>query len=161
MRHIHIISYYTMRYTKGGKMEVAKRNKNFVQVKRDGMPELRWLMLKSATASAILNFITEHMDYNNSLCCSQEVFMDYFSISRATVARAIKLLRETGFIYVYKIGTSNVYVVNPEIYWSSYGDREQFCKFEGVMLANKKTTKDYIYKNQFNKVKKLDLKEKK
>lgn len=139
-------------------MEGHKKNKNFVQMKRESMPELRWLMMKSATASAILNFIMEHMDYNNALCCPQQVLMDYFNVSRPTVARAIRVLKENRFIYIQKIGTSNVYIVNPEVAWTSYGDKECFCKFKGEMLICKKTTKDYTYKNRFDKVKKLELK---
>ena len=34
-----------------------EKNKNFVQMYRDHMPELRWLMKKSGIASGILNFI--------------------------------------------------------------------------------------------------------
>jgi len=47
--------------------EKAKKNKNFVQVYRQNMPELRWLMAKSGIASSLLFFILEHMDNKNYL----------------------------------------------------------------------------------------------
>lgn len=137
------------------KQEKQNKNSNFIQLYRNNMPELRWLMKKSGIASSILNFIMEHMDYNNALCCSYQVFMDYFDISKPTVARAIKLLKENGFIDVLKSGTSNVYIVNYEVAWSSYDNQKQYCKFKGNILISRKENKDYYYKNQFDKFKEL------
>ena len=97
------------------------------------MPELRWLMKKSGIASSILNFIMEHMDYHNALCCSYAVFMDYFEVSKPTVSRAIKLLKDNGFIDVLKSGTSNVYIVNHEVAWTSYGEDKKMCKFTFIV----------------------------
>ena len=132
-----------------------EKNKNFVQMYRDHMPELRWLMKKSGIASGILNFIMEHMDYHNALCCSYSVFMDYFDISIDTVRRAIKLLKDNGFIDVLKSGTSNVYIVNHEVAWTSYGEDKEMCKFKGNIIISRKENKDYFYRNQFDKFKEL------
>lgn len=136
------------------------KNNNFVQMYRDHMPELRWLMKKSGIASGMLNFIMEHMDGYNALCCSYTVFMDYFDVSKDTVRRAIKLLKDNGFIDVLKSGTSNVYIVNDEVAWTSYGYQKDLCKFQGNIIVSKKENKDYFYTNQFDKLKKLREREK-
>lgn len=140
--------------------EQQKKNGNFVMMYRDHMPEIRWLMKKSGIASSILNFIMEHMDNKNALICSQQVFMDYFEISRPTVARAIKLLYENGFIDILKSGTSNVYIVNKEIAWTSWNNQKEYCQFNGNILISKTENKDYFYRNQFDKFKELREREK-
>jgi len=139
--------------------EKVKKNKNFVQVYRQNMPELRWLMAKSGIASSLLFFILEHMDNKNALACSYAVFEDYFEVSKPTITRAIKLLKENGFIDILKMGTSNVYVVNTEIAWSSWDNQKQYVQFEGKLLVSKKENKDYEYRSQFDKFKALRQRE--
>lgn len=135
--------------------ERAKKNRNFVQLYRDNMPELRWLMAKSGIASSILFFILEHMDNRNALACSYAIFEDYFEVSRTTIYRAIKLLEENGFLNILKMGSSNVYVINTDVAWSSWDNQKQFAQFEGKMLVSKKDNKDYEYRSQFDRFKAL------
>lgn len=139
--------------------EIKKKNSNFVMFYREHMPEMRWLMKKSGIASSILNFIIEHMDYKNALMCSHHVLMDYFDISKPTVTRAIKLLKDNGFIDVLKSGTSNIYIVNSEVAWCSWENQKLYCKFEGNVLISKTENKDYFYRNQFEKFKELRKRE--
>jgi len=135
--------------------EQSKKNYNFIQLYRDNMPELRWLMSNHNFASSLLFFILEHMDNRNALACSYSVFEDYFKKSRSTVYRAIKLLEENGFLDVLKMGTSNVYVVNENIAWSDSNDKKKFAKYDGKILVSKKENKDYEYKSQFDRFKAL------
>jgi DNA-binding transcriptional ArsR family regulator len=141
------------------KLEEAKKNRNFVQVYRDNMPELRWLMAKSGIASSLLFFIMEHMDNKNALACSYAVFQDYFKVSKPTITRAISLLKDNGFIDILKMGTSNVYIINYAIAWSSWSNQKQFAKFDGTILVSKKENKDYEYRSQFDKFKALRQRE--
>lgn len=140
--------------------EQEKKNHNFIMMYRNFMPEMRWLMKKSGIASSILNFIMEHMDNKNTLMCSYNVFIDYFEISKPTVTRAIKILYDNGFIDILKSGTSNVYIVNHEIAWTSWENQKKYCKFDGKILISQKENKDYVYKSQYNKFKQLREREK-
>lgn len=135
--------------------EEEKRNRNFVMLYRNHMPELRWLMKKSGIASGILNFILEHMDSTNALICSYQVFIDYFETSESTVTRAIKLLKDNGFIDILKSGTSNVYIVNQDVAWTSWDSQKKYCRFDGRVLISATENKDYVYRNQFDKFKSL------
>lgn len=137
----------------------ARKNNNFVMMYRDYMPELRWLMKKSGIASSILNFIMEHMDYQNALICSYKVFEDYFDISTSTVQRAIKLLYNNGFIDIMKSGTSNVYIVNQEIAWTSWDNQKEYCLFNGNIIISKTENKDHTYRTQFDRFKALRQRE--
>lgn len=135
--------------------EDKKKNHNFIQLYRDNMPELRWLMSNHNFASSLLFFILEHMDNRNALACSYSVFEDYFGKSRSTVYRSIKLLEENGFLNVLKMGTSNVYVVNENLAWSDSNDKKKFTKYDGKILVSKKENKDYEYQSQFDRFKAL------
>lgn len=139
--------------------EQERKNSNFVMMYRDHMPEMRWLTNKSGKASNILNFIMEHMNYQNALMCSYQVFMDYFNISSDTVRRCIKLLYDSGFIDIIKSGTSNVYIVNQEVVWASWDSQKKYCKFNGNILISATENKDYYYRNQFDKLKSLKERE--
>ena len=142
-------------YSSKEEQEDRKKNHNFIQLYRDNMPELRWLMSNHNFASSLLFFILEHMDNRNALACSYSVFEDYFGKSRSTVYRAIKLLEENGFLNLLKMGTSNVYVVNQDLAWSDSNDKKKFTKYDGKILVSKKENKDYEYQSQFDRFKAL------
>lgn len=135
--------------------EKAEKNYNFIQLYRDHMPEIRWLMSNHAFASNLLFFILEHMDNRNALACSYAVFEDYFGKSKMTIYRGIKTLEENGFIDILKMGTSNVYLVNQDLAWTDKNTSKKFAKYDGKILVSKKENKDYEYRNQFDRLKSL------
>lgn len=135
--------------------EEAKKNYNFIQLYRDNMPELRWLMSNHNLASSLLFFILEHMDNRNALACSYSVFEDYFSKHKTTIYRNLKILEENGFIDILKMGTSNVYVVNEDLAWTVSNDKKKFAKYDGKILISKKENKDFEYRSQFERFKAL------
>jgi len=136
------------------KKERDKRNHNFVQIYRDHMTELRWLMINHPLASSVLFYILEKMDGKNVLACSYKVLEEYFNKSNSTLHRAVKILKENGFLTVAKMGTSNVYIVNTDIAWTSYEDQKSqsnsmYAEFDGKILISKKENEDYV-KNQIS-----------
>jgi DNA-binding PadR family transcriptional regulator len=135
--------------------KAKEKNANFVQLYKDHMPEIRWLMAKHSFASTILFFILEHMDNKNALACSYSIFEDYFEKSRMTIYRAIKTLQDNGFIDVLKMGTSNVYIVNEDLAWTDKNTKKKFAKYDGKILVSKKENKDYEYRNRFDRFKAL------
>lgn len=136
------------------------KNGNFVQFYRDNMKAVSELAFKNQMALKLFMFICEHMDGYNALVASQQVFMDYLDASRSTVSRAIKVLKEEGFLDILKSGTSNVYIINPNIAWTSYSNQRKYCKFTGNVLISAGENKDWFYRNQkHNKFKKLDAPE--
>lgn len=143
----------------GKELTEEQKDGNFVKIFRDHMPELRWLMGKSGVASKLLFFIIEQMDGYNALGASYQVFMDYLDVSKDTVRRAIKLLFDGGFIDILKSGTSNIYIVNQDIAWTSYGNQKKMCKFNGNMLVSAIENKDYFYRNQSDRFKALRQRE--
>nr|CDL66205.1 unnamed protein product [uncultured bacterium] len=135
------------------------KNRNFVMLFRDHMPEMRWLSMNHTKAYNVLLFIMEHMDFQNALMCPNSILQDYFSVSRQTISTAIKTLKENGFIDILKVGTSNVYIVNPDVAWTNYADKVQYCKFQGNILVNKSENLDYQFSSQYDKLKALRQRE--
>ena len=132
-----------------------RKNSNFVQLYKDNMPAIRWLSRNNATALEMFIFILEHMDHTNALGCSYAVFEDALGKSKPTITRAIKVLKDNGFVDVLKMGTSNVYIVNQDVAWSSWDNKKKYCKFNGNMLISHKENKDYGYTKNSDKLKVL------
>ena len=43
-----------------------------------------------------------------------------------------------------KSGTSNVYIVNPDVAWTSYGNQKQYCKFQANVLLSSSENAEYL-----------------
>ena len=137
------------------KQEQDNKNTNFIQLYRDHMPEMRWLMTNHQFASSLLFFILEHMDNRNALACSYLVFEDYFGKHKTTIYRNLKILQDNGFLDILKMGTSNVYIVNTDLAWTDKNNAKKYTKYDGKILISKKENKDYEYRNQFERFKAL------
>lgn len=110
--------------------------KAFYQVNKEHSEDLMWLLNENPNAYKILLFLFDHMDKYNAVMCSYQVFQEYFSIGRTTASNAVKMLKEHGFVHVYKSGTSNVYVANPDIVWNSWGNNMQYCEFPANIIIS-------------------------
>jgi len=143
--------------------EENKKNRDFVQLYRANMPEIRWLMANYPFASILLIFLLEHMDGKNCLACGYDLLVDYFGKTRNTIYKAIKVLEENGFLAILKMGTSNVYIINAEIAWTSYENQKTgalvtYANVDGKMLVNRKENMDYSIDKQAERFKALGAK---
>lgn len=134
----------------------TEKNGNFVQFYRPHLTEVTALAKANPVALELFLFICEHMDGYNALMCSYQVFVDYTGKSRQTCSKAIKHLYDNGYIDILKSGTSNVYIINQEIAWTSWSTSKQYCQFNGNILVSAKENQDYFYKNNSKHYKKLD-----
>ncbi len=79
------------------------------------------LMQKSPIAYRIWKFILNNIEGCNSLMCSYLVFQEALNISKPTVTRAMKLLKEENFLEIYKSGSSNIYMLKNDYKWNEKG----------------------------------------
>lgn len=143
------------------RLDIFDKNDNFVQLYKQNISTIRWLNKNNPTALDVFLFIIEHMDDRNALACSYAVLEEALGKSKPTITRAIKCLKENGFVGVLKMGTSNVYVVNHEVAWTSKGNLKKYCKFNGNILITHKENLDYSYEGgAYEKIKKLKEKDK-
>lgn len=125
---------------------------NWLQLNKDYYKAEDWLMAKSPIAYRIFKFLINNMDGYNSVICSYSVLQEYFGVSKPTITRSIKLLKEKKYIDVYKSGTSNVYCVNKNIVWSSWGSNFKYAKF-GANIILSKAEQEIQEEKEKNKVK--------
>ena len=74
---------------------------SFYQVNKDNSEYLRSCLDENPKALKILFFIFDHMDKYNAVICSYKVF-EALGMSGRTISRAIKYLKDNGFLYIYK-----------------------------------------------------------
>lgn len=119
-------------------VEDAKKSpyRNFLQVNNDNYKAEAWLMRKSPIAYQILRFITHSMDNYNALICSYKVIQESLGVSSASIARAVKLLQEHKYLQIAKSGTTNIYMVNKELYWHSYGTNYARAEFGAKIIVS-------------------------
>ena len=108
----------------------------WIQVNKDYYKAEDWLMAKSPIAYRIFKFLINNMDGYNAVVCSYKVIQEVFEISQVTVSRAIKLLKEKGYIAIFKSGTANIYAINDKIVWNSWGSNYSQSKFPANIILS-------------------------
>ena len=108
----------------------------FYQINKDNSAYLRSCLDENPKALKLLLFIFDHMDKYNAVICSYKVFQETLGMGQATVARCVKYLKDHGFLYVYKTGTSNVYVANKNLVWNSWGNNVEYCEFPANIILS-------------------------
>lgn len=108
----------------------------FVQLNKEMYKAEDWLMAKSPIAYRMFKFLINNMDGYNAVVCSYQVLQEYFSISKDTVRRSVKLLREKKYVDVHKSGTANIYTINKQIAWNSWGSNYKYAKFSANIIIS-------------------------
>lgn len=116
--------------------ERAKKNNGFVQLYRSQIKHLRRLTLEDPSAAAVFLFLTEYMGRSNAVACSYTLLEEALGISRSSVYRAVKTLKEGGYLSVTKMGTSNVYHLNAELVWSSWATGKRYAEMRARILVS-------------------------
>lgn len=116
--------------------ERKAENKDFVMLYRKFINQLAELGMQDSQALRVLLFITRHMDNRNALAVPMTLIAEMLDVSRQTVSAKIKYLAENGWIAVYKLGRQNVYIVNPDVVWTSYAEEKAYCKFESMVMLS-------------------------
>ncbi|MGL4742717.1 MAG: replication/maintenance protein RepL [Sarcina sp.] len=131
--------------------------KNFIQYNKDYYQAEDWLLKNSSVAYRVFKFLVQNMDKYNAVICSYTVLEESLEISNSTVKRAVKILKENNFIDIYKSGTTNVYCINKNIVWSSWGKNYQYAKF-GANIILSKTENKTLKKVKNNTLKSIEIK---
>lgn len=125
-------------------MTEDQKNKDFVQLYRSHIDDITTLAMTNGTAFELFMLLIKHMDGSNALCVSNKVLQEILGKSKQTICNAVKYLRENGWICVLKSGTTNVYVVNPEVSWTSYANEKSYCRFNGSFLLSSSENAEYL-----------------
>ena len=127
----------------GKEIKPEDKNQDFIQLYRGNLDNLVALS-QNKQAFDLFMLLMKHMDGMNALTASYKVLTEILGISDSTLKRAIKYLKDNGYLCVLKSGTSNVYVINPDIAWTSYGYQKQYCKFQSNLLLSSTENHEYL-----------------
>jgi DNA-binding transcriptional regulator LsrR (DeoR family) len=136
---------------KGTNIETAPSqndNYNFVQLSKGYLQSMRKLSRKNPLASEILLYFVEHMGRTtNAVVCSYKVLCEVTGVSRPTVARAIKVLKEDNWVDAVKIGNATAYCVNERAFWQAGRLERKFAIFSATVIASE-SEQDSDYHNK-------------
>lgn len=114
--------------------ESDKKNRDFVMFYRPFMFAIGNMASENSAAFRVFQLLTQEMDGYNAIMVSSQAISEIVGYSRQTVSNAVKYLKQNGWIDVYKSGSSNVYIINPDVAWTSYSNQREYCKFNGTFL---------------------------
>lgn len=138
-------------------MNEEQKNKDFIQIYRSYIDSIAELACQNTTAYKLFMLLIKHMDGNNALCVSTKALAEILNVSTRTIIRSVNYLKDNGWICVLKSGTTNVYIINPDIVWTSYANQKQYCKFQAnVLLSRTENTECLNNPNATNHFKTVD-----
>ena len=119
------------------KQRARRENDNFTQVYPAGWQRIRALMKHDPNAAALYAFFAEQMGPDGTLCASRATLAEALGIGERTVSRHVASLEKLGAIVVLKVGTANVYCLNPAEVWKSFANSKPYAAFTTKTLVGK------------------------
>ena len=111
---------------------------------------LRTLQRENSTASLVFSIIRENMQIGtNAVTVSNEALAKILGVSKRTIARATKHLKDKNYVQVIKVGTSNTYVVNERVAFAGTAGQRK-AVFSATVVAHETEQEE-----GWNEVKKL------
>lgn len=143
--------------------ENTNKNPAFIQLTKGVSPEvIANIASESATAIQVLMFFFKNMDDYNVIVVSQTVIAESIESTTRSVARAIKVLENHGAIGIGKVGTANVYLINPHIAWQKKNNQRQTAVLKANVILGKEESQRLqerfggVYKESQTKSLKVD-----
>jgi hypothetical protein len=131
--------------------ELDKKNNNFYMVfKSDGSPLVRTLIKEYPKAAELFLFLCEKADRTNAFIASGKALASFLEMSEPTVSRAIKTLKEKQLIDIFKTGSTNVFVLNPEVVWSAWKTGKKSCMFGNAKVLLSAEEQDKYTQKRIN-----------
>lgn len=120
------------------KKKTARReNRQFTQVYAEGWNRLQKLIRDEPQAARLYAFFAQEMGPDATLCASRATLAEALNINERTVSRHVKTLEKLNAIIILKLGTANVYCLNPEEVWKSFDNAKPYAAFRTKTLVGK------------------------
>lgn len=113
-------------------------NKEFTQVYPSGWKRLRELMTQDRNAARLYAFFCEHIGPDGTLCISRPTLAEALDIGERTVSRHVKTLEKLEAVFILKMGSANVYCLDPNEVWKSFDTAKPYAAFNTKTLVGKK-----------------------
>lgn len=123
---------------------------NFYQVNRKYFKMFEDLIRNNPPAALLFQFFLSEMDGLNTVICTSKVLCECLEYSPATISRSLKYLKENGYIDVQKIGTTCIYVVNPELCWSSWSKNLPYCPYASSIVITPSKKRKNLFRRMIS-----------
>ncbi len=131
----------------------AELNNNFVQLYRSHIQDIARLATMDPLALAVWFWIVERMGRDNALVCSMLPITEHFNKSRQTISAKISALEEAGFLQIAKTGTTNIYLINAAVVWTTNASGKERAEFRGaIIISGSEQPKKLLKKPRSRKV---------
>lgn len=112
------------------------------------------LLKKSKTAYLLFTFLVKEMTEYNISICSYKLLQEVLGLGQASIARAVKILKDDKFIEVYKLGNMNAYAINANIVWKTHGNKIKHARFKAHITLTE-TEQDNLIRQKIDKEKEI------
>lgn len=112
-------------------------NKDFTQVYPAGWYRIQSLLNISPSAARVYVFLAENIGPDGAVCASRKTLAEALKYSEKTISRHTKTLEKEGAIVILKLGTANVYCLNPGEVWKSFSEAKSHAAFNTKTLVSK------------------------
>lgn len=116
--------------------EYEEKNPPFFQFYKQNTPLIRKLIKTNPLAAQIFMFFVENMDGTNAIIISYQAMEEIFEVSRRTINRAIKELKDNKYIDIQKSGNMNIYCINAALVWQQSRKKIKFAKFKATVYIS-------------------------
>lgn len=94
-------------------------------------------MKADSNAARLYAFFAEHMGPDGTLCASRQTLAEALEMGERTISRHFKKLEELNAVVVLKVGSANVYALNPAEVWKSFDNAKTYAAFNTKTLVGK------------------------
>lgn len=119
------------------KQRGRRENGNFTQIYEAGWQRLQSLIRMEPQAARLYAFLAENMGPDGTICASRPTIAEALEMGTRTVSRHVKTLEDMGAIIVLKLGTANVYCLDPKEVWKSFDNAKPYAAFNTRTLVGK------------------------
>lgn len=99
-------------------------------------------LIDNRAAAKLYVFLAERCAHDNALVCTLDVIAENLGVHERTVRRAARDLEAAGHVVIAKVGTANVYILNPAELWKTADDHKDSCGFRTRTLVSKRHNPD-------------------
>lgn len=125
-----------------GERQTARRaNRDFTQVTPQGWDKLDEIVQKDPSAARLFAFFCKNMGPDGAVTASRSTLAEALNTTERTITRYVKALSELDALIVLKVGTANVYCLNPEQVWKSFNNAKPYAAFNTKTLVGKSENK--------------------
>lgn len=128
-------------------MEPGSRKNGFVQTSDTSLSQ-RIALTKYPIACGIMQILTSAMTKYNKVLISTITLSEKLDVTPRTIQRAIKWLNDNNYLNIKKSGTSNVYIINDQIYWRGKTEDRKYSEFEAHIILSSSENPDYEDDNE-------------